>query len=171
MGAAGERLEPGRYTRDGFEPRITFEVGEGWTAEQVAAGFFDVQQDVGSLHVIAVQFTRPLGSATALETADRVAATQGLSVSEPERVTVAGLDAIRMVVETTDPVDLQPPMFREVLAVPAGPISIASGRRLQLTILDTSDGVLAILVGGSIANWPITLEVAMPVVESVTIGE
>lgn len=171
LGAAGEELEPGRYTRDDFDPRVTFEVGEGWTAEQVADGLFDVQQDVGSPHVIAVQFARPVGPATALEIANRLAADQALAVSEPERVTVGRLDAIRLVVETTDPIETQPPIFREVLTVPAGPISIASGRRLQVTLLDTPDGVLAILVGGSIANWPITLDIARPVVDSVTIGD
>lgn len=171
LGAAGDDLEPGRYTRAGFEPRITFQVGEGWTAEQVGAGLIEVQQGVGSQHAIAVGFARPLGSATALEAAEGLAANPALFVSEPEEVTVDGLDGIRIEVETTDPVDLQPPMSREVLTLTDGRISIVSGRYLQVTLLDTPDGVLAILLGGSVANWPITLEIATPVVDSVTIGE
>ena len=45
--ATGEPLDPGTYTRSGFEPRIAFEVGIGWEAVQQADGFFDIQREVG----------------------------------------------------------------------------------------------------------------------------
>src|SRR5262245_66616600 len=58
--SASPRLAAGRYTRAGFEPRITFEVSDGaWAAVQLFDGFFDIQQDVGSPDVLAVQFCRP----------------------------------------------------------------------------------------------------------------
>jgi hypothetical protein len=169
LGAPGERLAGGRYTRADFQPGVSFEVGAGWTAQQVAEGFFDVQQEVGSPHVIAVQFANVDGQATSRGVVAALGGNPRLRMDEPQTVRVGGRTATRLVVETIDPVDTDPPVFREVLSVPAGPIGIASGRRLQLTLLDTSRGVLAILVGGSIARWDRTLEVAMPVVESVEI--
>jgi hypothetical protein len=181
LGAPGQVLEPGRYTRDDFEPRITFEVAEGWTAEQVGPGFFDVQQGVGTLDVIAVQFARPLAFAdsgtSTVETAsatDAVAALQAnseLTVTVQEPVMIGERAGVQVWVETTDPVDTQPPIFRPVLTVAAGPISIASGRRLQVTLVETPGWLLAIMVGGSVANWGATLSTALPVVQSVHIGE
>lgn len=171
LGATGERLAPGRYTRDAFAPSVFFEVGEGWTAAQVAAGFFDVQQDVGSLDVIAVQFGNVAEDSGAAAALSALRQREHLTVTQPETVHVGGRPGVRVVVETTDPATTQPPVFREVLRVTAGPIGIASARRLQVTFLDTSAGVLAILVGGSVAQWARTLEVAQPVVESVRIVE
>ncbi len=51
-----EPLVPGHYTRTGFSPRIRFEVDGPWHAVQLFDGFFDIQQDIGSPDVIAVQF-------------------------------------------------------------------------------------------------------------------
>ena len=55
-------LAAGTYTRAGFEPAVTFEIGAAdagrWTAVQSFEGFFDVQQGVGTPDVIAVQFAR-----------------------------------------------------------------------------------------------------------------
>jgi hypothetical protein len=164
---SGTALAPGRYTRSSFEPALSFEVGDGWTAEHQPVGFFDIQQDVGSLDVIAVQF----GNTTA-DSADALAAAiagrENLSVSEPEPVTIGGQEGIRLVVETTDPPDSDPPIFRDVMNVVPGPLAIASARRLQVNLFDVEDGVLAILIGGSIAEWDRTLEVATPVIESIT---
>lgn len=49
-------------------------------------------------------------------------------------------------------------------------MSISPGRRLWIAFLDTPDGLLAIMVGGSVATWDEALAVAEPVLESVTIG-
>jgi hypothetical protein len=56
------------------------------------------------------------------------------------------------------------------LIVPPGPLSIASGRRLEVTLLDMDGSVMAILVGGSIAEWARALELSRPVLKSVTIA-
>ena len=58
----GGELLPGVYTHSGFEPRITFEVGDGWQGVQNTSGFFDVQQDPDTPDVIAVQFGNVDGS-------------------------------------------------------------------------------------------------------------
>jgi hypothetical protein len=172
LGVAGETLAPGRYARAGFTPRVTFEVGPGWTAEQAAPGFFDVQRDAGTLDVIAVQFGQAVGHESADAAATAIATNEELRVvSGPESVTMAAFDGLRLVVDTADDPATEPPVFRQVLAVAAGPLAIASNRRLEITLLDTSDGLLAILVGGSIRRWDETLDAAAPILASVTIGD
>ena len=52
----GGDLPAGTYTHSGFEPMITFDLGEGWQGVQNANGFFDVQQDPATPDVVAVQF-------------------------------------------------------------------------------------------------------------------
>lgn len=169
---AGSPVEPGRYTRSAFQPRVEFHVGPGWTAEQVAPGFFGIEDEPGSLDVVAVQFANVVGPKSAVEALDEIAALANLRLSDPiDGDLVDGRVGIRFNVETTDPADTDPPNFRPVLTVPAGPISIASGRRLQVTLLDVESGVLAILVGGSIAEWNHALELATPVVDSITIED
>jgi hypothetical protein len=58
-----------------------------------------------------------------------------------------------------------------VLHAPPGALSISPGRRLWIASFDTPDGLLAIMVGGSVAKWEEALAVAEPVLESVTIGQ
>lgn len=171
LGAPGEELAAGTYTREGFEPRITFTVDEGWTAEQATSGFFDIQDEPGSLDVVAVQFANVVGGASADEVIAQLVSNDELSVSEPESLKVGGTEGTRVAVDTTDPPETDPPVFHPVLTVAAGPLSIASGRRLQVNLFDTPDGVLAILVGGSVAEWDRALVFAGPVLDSVTIGE
>jgi hypothetical protein len=166
---AGTRLQPGRYTKSSFDPTITFEVGEGWTAVQSVAGFFDIQDAPGSLDVVAVQFANVVGLSSADEAVGEIAETASLSVTVAEGVVVDGISGHRIVVETLDPADSQPPIFRNVLTARPGPLAIASGRRLEVTLLDVDGGVLAILVGGSIADWDHALEISRPVLESITI--
>lgn len=169
--APHSEIPPGTYTRSAFAPRVTFELGPGWTAEQLAAGFFDVEQDAGSVDVIAVQFGQVVGHDSAEEAAAAVAANVNLVVQAgPEEVVLGGQEGIQLTVDTVDPPETQPPVFRQVISVAAGPLSIASGRRLQLTFVDTEDGLLTVLVGGSIRSWEATLEAVSPVLESLTIG-
>jgi hypothetical protein len=57
-----------------------------------------------------------------------------------------------------------------ILEVPAGRLGIDPGRALWISLFDTDDGVLAIMVGGSIADWEHALTIAEPVLESIVIG-
>jgi hypothetical protein len=59
IGTGSDPLPPGRYTRAQFSPRITFELDGPWFSVNRVTGFFDVQQEVGSPDVIAVQFGKP----------------------------------------------------------------------------------------------------------------
>ena len=168
-------LAPGTYTRSGFEPRITFALdATDWYGVQLLTGFFDVQQDVGSPDVIAVQFARPstifgaggtevqLTEASAAEAALRQ--NPGLTVTGASPSTIGGLDGYVIEVENTT-VDAA-----RVMRVPPGPLSILKGRKLWIAVFDTASGVLAIMVGGSIAKWDATLLAAEPVLESIHIG-
>jgi hypothetical protein len=162
-------LDPGRYTRDGFEPRLSFTVGEDWYAVQAVTGFFDVERDPGLPDVVAVQFALPTVWATAEEAITALEGREALVVGEPQPVVLGGREGTRVVVDSADP-DIAAQHFVEVLRVPAGPISIASGRRLQITFIDTSRGLLAVLVGGSVRGWDDAVAAAEPVLTSIEFG-
>lgn len=167
---AGAPLAAGNYQKAGFEPRVFFTVVDGWTTVQQAPGFFDIQDDPGSLDVVAVQFTTDAGSSIWQDAAARIEARPSLSVVERDNVTIGGLNGIRLIVDTTDPADSQPVIFRPVLTTPAGPISIGSGRRLEINLFTVDQGVLAILVGGSIAQWDRAVQLSKPVLDSIIVS-
>lgn len=162
--ATGGPMEPGTYTRSGFEPRITLDVGIGWEAVQLFEGFFDVQQEVGSPDVIAVQFARPTDLDDAASAVEAMRTAEGLTVIESSESRMGGLSGQQVTVEN------EGDGHATVFAVPPGPLGIDPGRRLWIAFFDTDDGLLAIMVGGSVARWADALEAAEPVLESVTIG-
>jgi hypothetical protein len=176
ISASRENLEAGRYTRRGFVPRVTVAVDGSWRAVQVLPGFFDVQQDVGSPDVIAVQFARPDGlyrgagdlvaPSSAQAAVDALAANTMLEMVAQDTSLMSGLQGLAMVIENppTATADAQ------IMHVPPGPLLIAPGRRLWIAFFDTPEGLLAIMVGGSVARWDEALLAAEPVLESVTIG-
>ncbi|HEU5203410.1 MAG TPA: hypothetical protein VFU17_03880 [Candidatus Limnocylindrales bacterium] len=171
----GGDLPPGNYTHSGFEPRITFDLDEGWRGVQNTNGFFDVQQDPDTPDVIAVQF----GNAEAVFGEDRAAVeideaadaapnireNAGLNVIGESPSLMSGLEGYTVEVENATEGDVQ------VLRVPAGPLAIAPDRRLWMSFFDTPNGVLAVMVGGSVARWKDSLAIAEPVLESVRIGD
>ena len=167
-------LEPGRYTRSGFAPPITIAVDGGWRAVQVFDGFFDVQQRVGSPHVIAIQFAdvgAVHGADGASPTTDPAEAVEvlgtnpGLTVLESSESRIGGLTGAQVTVENAGDA------HAEVIDVPPGPLGIDPGRRLWIAFFETDDGLLAIMVGGSAERWDEALLTAEPVLESVEIGQ
>jgi hypothetical protein len=171
-----DALAPGRYTRSAFEPRITFEVDGPWRAIQLLPGFFDIQQQVGSPDVIAVQFARPDGiyGADGQLVAATTAEAAASALQANAAFTVLGSDESRMdgiagqVVEVENPASATG--NAAILRVPPGPLGIDPGRRLWVAFFDTPEGLLAIMVGGSVARWEEALTAAEPVLESVTIA-
>jgi len=170
-------LASGRYTHRGFEPRITFELDGPWHSVNATPGFFDVQQDVGSPDVIAVQFGRPDLVAAGPDQAAAITSAEGavstlkangrLVTVESGSSRIGGLTGFQITVENpADRVDLTP-----VIRVTPGVLQIAPGRRLRCAFFDTPQGVLAILVGGSVSKWDEALAAADPVLESMTIGQ
>jgi hypothetical protein len=154
---------------------VTFELSGEWYAVQAGPGFFDVQQDVGSPDVIAVQFANvdavydSAGAAVPVTSAAEAMA----AMESNEDLTVIGSGESRMggrdgyVVEVENAT--QTPT--RVLHVPSGPLSFDEGRRLWIAFFDAGDEVLAIMVGGSAERWEEALLAAEPVLESVTIDD
>jgi len=167
-------LPAGTYARAGFEPAITFDLDGTWRAVQLLHGFFDVQDHPGSPDVIAVQFANVEGvygaNAASLTPKDAKAAADvlarhpGLTIVETSESKIGGLAGYQATVENATDGAVR------VVDVPPGPLSILPGRRLWVAFFDTPEGLLAIMVGGSIAKWQEALGAAEPVLESVTIG-
>jgi len=171
--AGTEPLVPGRYTRSGFAPPITVQLAEGWRAVQLFDGFIDVQQDVGSPDVIAVQFAAVRGvhgadGPTVTSDPDEAVAlletNPDLEVVESSESRMGGLTGAQVTVENAGDA------HAEVIEVGPGPLGIDPGRRLWIALFETDDGLLAIMVGGSVARWEEALAAAEPVLESVEIG-
>jgi hypothetical protein len=174
--SATSPLAPGTYTRAEFTPRVTFDVGTNqagfWFGTQLFDGFFDIQHDVGSPDVIAVQFARPSAAFGANGTeipltraSDAVASLKAnptVIMLETGPSTIDGRDAHEITVEYRSGT-------ANLLLVPPGPVSILVGRRLRMAFIDTSDGVVAILIGGSVANWQAALDAAKPILDSIHI--
>ena len=169
-----EPLEPGRYTHEGFRPATSFEVGEGWFGAHLYADFYDVQVDPNTPDVVAVQLARPsaLHSAviatedatTAAAAAASLASNETLEATDPEAVTVDGRPGVRLTV--TARLDAETP----IMEVAEGTLSILADRRLEVTFVDLEDGLLAVLLGGSVADWERATELGHPVIETLRIG-
>ncbi len=174
--ARKKNLAAGRYTRTGFVPRVTFEVDGSWRGVQLLGGFFDIQQEVGTPDVIAVQFARPDGiyqgpgklmaPSTAEAAVDWLQANPALTVLGRSGSLLSGLAGA--VVEVENPPTATEPA--QIVHVPPGPLVINPGRRLWIAFFDTPEGLLAIMVGGSAEKWDDALLAAEPVLETVTIG-
>lgn len=168
-------VDPGTYTRQDFEPPVTFTVDEGWTVGTLAPGFFDIQQQSGTPDVIALQVGQ----------VDGVVGADGALIKQPDAETAVsaikanpGLDTVGesesllggkagVVIEVENTSGAHAP----IMQVPPGRLGIDSGRRLWIALFDTSPGLLAVMVGGSIEDWDHALEVAEPVLESIVIAD
>ncbi len=167
-------MPAGTYTKPGFRPPVQFAIEDGWFAGTVTDGFFDVQQEKGTPDVIAVQFAHvdgvasaaasPMSATTASAAVKAIHANPTLVVVDESASRMSGLEGLNVIVENrgTSPAP--------VMQVSAGTLSIDPGRKLWISLFDTADGLLAVMVGGSIAQWDRTLTVAEPVLESVVIG-
>lgn len=171
-------LAIGRHTEPAFTPSLSFAVERAdWVARQVADGLFDIQLGPVTLDVVAVQFCRPLGffgagpaevrTTSVTEAVEVLRRNPALAVGPACVARVGTRAATTIDVETTAPRDSDPPVFDPVLTVAAGPIAVASARRLRISLLALPDGLLGVLVGGSIAAWDAALAVSEPVVASI----
>jgi hypothetical protein len=168
-------LPAGTYTKAGFRPPITFAIEDGWFPGNVSDGFFDVQREQGTPDVIAVQFAlvkRVVGAAgsavpatTAAEAAQAIHANPAIKVIDESSSRLGGLDGQNVVVEN------QGASTAGIMDVAPGRLSIDPDRRLWVSLFDTADGVVAVMVGGSVARWDDALRLAEPVLESVMIWE
>jgi hypothetical protein len=169
-------LPPGTYTQSAFEPPITLELDEGWRAVQVLSGFFDVEREVGTPDVIAVQVARPMriwsastteaiDVASAQEAADALAANDRLVVHDASESQLGGVTGAVVDVENAGS------GHEHIMGLAAGELGIDRGRRLWVSFYDTHAGLLAVMIGGSVERWEDALAAAEPVLESVRIGD
>ncbi len=167
-------LPPGTYTRLGFRPSVTFSVAaDGWYVGTLNDGFFDIQQDRGSPDVVAVQFARVLAVAgeggamvtpdTAADAVEAIKANPGLVVRGESASRLGGLEG--WVVEVENVGD----STSSVMRVAPGTLGFDPGRRLWVALFDTGDGIVAVLVGGSVAEWDRARELAEPILETIVI--
>jgi hypothetical protein len=173
--ATSDPLPPGTYSRTGFEPRVTFEIGEGWSVGSSERGFFDVQQQKGTPDVIAVQFGRvdaivgadgaAIEPASLAEAIDVIKQNPGIATDTESESRLGGQTGVVIEVENAGTA------HAPILDVPPGRLGIDPGRRLWIALFDTTAGLLAVMVGGSIADWDHALTVAEPVLESILIDD
>jgi len=76
---------------------------------------------------------------------------------------------VRVLVDAADP-DVEAQVFVPVLEIALGPISIASGRRLELRLVDTAGGLLAVLLGASVRTWETARTATEPILASIRFG-
>jgi hypothetical protein len=173
--ATGEALTPGRYSfRDFGRPIVSFETEGVWQAVQLFEGFFDIQQDVDSPDVIAVQFAKPTGIHGAAgsavpddadEAVSLLADHPDLEVIETSESRIAGLEGSQVTVENVSE------HVAPFMDLPPGTIGMNVDRRLWIAFFDTDEGLLAIMVGGSVEKWDEALATAEPVLESIEIEQ
>lgn len=84
--------------------------------------------------------------------ADTIRARPGLVVDGPTAIEVGGVPGVHLVVGAADP-DIEAQRFMPVFEITLGAISITSGRRLELRLVDTALELLAVLLGGSVRGW------------------
>jgi hypothetical protein len=159
----GQNLPAGTYTRDVFAPRILLDLDGNWEAVQLLQGFFDVQQFPDSPDVYAVQFARPTHVESAEEAVAFLRQSDSLTVLESSTSLIDGHEGLQITVENTSGTTTP------IMTAPPGTLSIDDGRRLWIAYFDTSAGLLAIMVGGSIDKWDEALAAAEPVLESIRI--
>ena len=102
--------------------------------------------------------------ATAAEAAQALRSNEAFEVFGDSEAQVGGMDG--RVIEIENAGDAH----ATVMVVPPGPLGIDPGRRLWVAFLDTPDGLMAVMVGGSVAEWQEAMDAAEPVLESIHIG-
>jgi len=163
-------LPPGTYTLAEFRPVVTLELNDGWTSVNRFADFFDVQQDVGSPDVIAVQVARPRGFVgrsgvqpvgVPHEACEVLSENPGLTIAASSRSRMGGLEGQVCEVQNRSGQHVG------VMALGPGTLGIDPGRRLRIACLTTPDGLIAVMLGGSETKWDEALAAAKPILESI----
>ena len=170
-----ETLAPGRYTQRDFALRDTFDVDDQWAGRQVFRGYFTIQQgDENDPHVVSVHFGRPSalvgedGEREPADAADAIAILETnpeLQVVETSSSQMGGLEGSQITIENTGA------EAASFMRLPPGVIGLDPERRLWIAFFDTEQGLLAIMVGGSIEQWDAALATAEPVLDSIDIEQ
>ena len=172
--AGSAPLEPGTYTRTGFRPAVTFAVEDGWfagsprPASSTSSGTRGRPTSSRSSSPASSGWSARTGRVDPVSTAAAAAASlhanPGVKVIDESAGRVGGLEGQVLIVEN------QGSATAGIMNVSPGQLAIDPGRRLWISLFDTPDGLLAIMVGGSVAKWDRALDLAEPVLESVVVG-
>jgi hypothetical protein len=170
LSASPAPLPPGRYSLAAFRPAVTLDLGQGWTSVNRFDDFFDVQQDVGSPDVIAVQIARPRGFIGRSgvqpvrdphEAREVLSGNLGLAVAAPRDLRIGGLEGQAFEIENRSGEHVG------VLQLGPGTLGIDSGRKLWIAGVKTPEGLVSVMVGGSVAKWDAAMTAAQPVLASI----
>jgi hypothetical protein len=170
LAAAPAPLPAGTYTRSAFRPAVTLHVDGTWTSVNRFDDFFDVEQDIGSPDVIAVQIARPkqlAGKVMVPVPSDPAGAIATLRANPDLHVVsesvsdVGGLNGRVVEIQNTSG------HHAAVMLLSPGTLGIDTTRKLWVAFFATPDGLVAVMVGGSIAKWQPALAAAEPVLESI----
>jgi hypothetical protein len=171
LAAVPAPLPAGTYTASAFRPAVTLELDGSWTSVNRFDDFFDVEQDVGSPDVIAVQLARPkaligldgapIEVGLPREAQQVLSDNPGLEIVAQSESRIGGLEGRVVEIENRSGAHVG------VLTLGPGTLGIDSGRRLWIAFFGTPDGLVAVMVGGSVARWQAALDTAEPVLESI----
>lgn len=163
-------LTAGTYTWSPFQPAVLLDLDDSWTSVNRFEDFFDVEQDVGSPDVIAVQLATPraiVGERSVPASADPGAAIAAwktnpdLTIVEESTSLIGGAQGRVVVIENTSG------RHAGVMELGPGTLGIDSGRKLWIAGFESGGRLLVVMVGGSIAKWDAALAAAEPVLESI----
>ncbi|HEX5043709.1 MAG TPA: hypothetical protein VFV75_12435 [Candidatus Polarisedimenticolaceae bacterium] len=163
-------VPPGTYTRPAFRPAVTLELHEGWTPVNGFDDFFDVERDVGSPDVIAVQIACPRGfvGRAGVQPADTPGQAH-VVLSENPGLTMGPSNDCRIGGLVGQVFDVENGSGRHVgiMELSPGTLGIDPGRKLRIACFSTPHGLVAVMVGGSVARWKDAEAAAQPVLDSI----
>jgi hypothetical protein len=168
-------LLAGRYVYHGFELPMTFELDGTWTTTTQSSGYFNLISDPGGtiLQVGRVEYVHA-GPDSDVDptTADAAVATIRTAMANNVLETHGATLGRRPGTEVTLSRAAEPGALRSyniwaVYGVAPGTVGLGPGDQMSITFVDAPDGLIAITVSGSVADWDATLARAKPVVESI----
>lgn len=174
----------GRYRLPGFEPAITVELDGSWQSLMPQDGYASLEQVSrpaggnpyrgGTLIAIALVEGVVGDGETSVEptTARAAVATiqtnPGVSVVETSDSRIGGLAGSQVTVERPGPPS---PVLSYnvavVLDVAPGAIGVVPSERLWIALFETRQGLVAVIVRGSLEDWDAYLAAAEPVLEEI----
>jgi hypothetical protein len=182
LGITGGAVPAGRYALRGFDPRITVDLDGSWESLAQRNGYtslVQVSRPTGSNPYLAgtlVQITlvdsvtaerdSSIKPTTANEAVDSIKQSLESWVIETSDSRIGGLDGKQLTVEW--PGELVP--IHGVVGLvggPGGAIVLSPGKRDWIAFFETEQGVVAIIVNGTIESWDAQLAAAEPVLEEI----
>jgi hypothetical protein len=173
LGISNGVLDAGRYRLRGFEPPITVGLDGTWSSLAQIDHYAALENTPGmpgllvQIGLVGSIGERDLAAApmTAEDAASAVQRIPGAAVVETSASQIGGRDGFQVTLERPDDGSLGTIVL--LLGVPAGGIGLTPGARIWIAFFDTPQGVVAIMVRGTIDDWERDLALAEPVLEQI----